>query len=75
MPVMPPQIVIRVWIEEGCIVCDACEESAPDVFQVLEDTCIIRPEALNAEFIPPRSKSIEFAAEECPVEVIKFETK
>ena len=36
------QIITKVWIAPGCIVCDACENDCPEVFEVLEDTCIIR---------------------------------
>ena len=68
------ELVTKVWIEEGCIVCDACETAAPEVFEVLEETCIIRPEAMNADFNKPRSEGIVDAAEECPVDVIKFDT-
>lgn len=70
------QLVTKVWIDPGCIICDACESTAPDVFEVQHenDTCIIRPAALDAEFTKPRSKDIIDAAEECPVDVIKFET-
>ncbi len=67
------QLVTKVWIVPGCIVCDACETAAPQVFQVLEDNCVIRPEALSAEFTKPLSEQIIEAAEECPVDVIKFE--
>jgi len=67
------EIVTKVWIEEGCIVCDACETTAPDVFEVKDDTCIIRPDALNVDFCKPRSDAIKDAAEECPVDVIKFD--
>ena len=67
-------VVTKVWIEDGCIVCDACETTAPDVFEVLEDVCIVRPEALTPDFTKPRSEAISDAAEECPVDVIKFET-
>ncbi len=67
-------LVTKVWIEEGCIVCDACETAAPDVFEVLEETCIIRPDAMKVDFTKPRTQNIEDAAEECPVDVIKFET-
>ena len=67
-------VVTKVWIEEGCIVCDACETTAPDVFEVLEDVCIVRPEALTPDFTKPRSEAISDAAEECPVDVIKFDT-
>ncbi|RJP30951.1 MAG: hypothetical protein C4547_16120 [Phycisphaerales bacterium] len=68
------ELVTKVWIEEGCIVCDACETTAPTVFEVLEDTCIVRPAALEAEFTKPLTQDIIDAAEECPVDVIKFET-
>ncbi len=67
------KLATKVWIEEGCIVCDACETAAPTVFEVTEDTCIIRPSALNAEFTKPLTEEIIDAAEECPVDVIKFD--
>ncbi len=70
------QLVTKVWIDPGCIICDACETTAPSVFEVQHenDTCIIRPAALDAEFTKPLSKDIVEAAEECPVDVIKFDT-
>ena len=70
-------LVTKVWIAPGCIVCDACETTAPDVFQVLHDsgTCIIRPDALDMEFTKPRTDAIVQASAECPVDVIKFEVK
>lgn len=70
------QLVTKVWIAPGCIVCDACETTAPTVFEVKHDdgTCIIRPGALEAEFCKPLTKDIVQAAEECPVFVIKYET-
>ncbi len=68
------QEIVKVWIAPGCIVCDACETECPPVFDVQEETCVIRPEALKAEFTRPLTPSIIAAAEGCPVEVIKFET-
>ncbi len=70
------QLVTKVWIAPGCIVCDACETTAPTVFEVKHDdgTCIIRPAALDAEFCKPLTPDIIQAAEECPVDVIKFDT-
>ena len=59
--------VSKVWIDPGCIVCDACESIYPEVFEVKEDTCIIRPDAPLHDGL-----KIEEAAEACPVEVIKF---
>lgn len=59
--------VAKVWIEPGCIVCNACEDIYKDVFEVLADTCIIRPGAPLDDGL-----RIQEAAEACPVEVIKF---
>lgn len=69
------EVVTKVWIAPGCIVCDACETTCPDVFEVQHDneTCIIRPAALDAEFTKPRSATIKEASAECPVDVIKFD--
>jgi ferredoxin len=59
--------IAKVWIEPGCIVCNACEDIYKDVFEVLADTCIIRPNAPMDDGL-----RIQEAAEACPVEVIKF---
>src|SRR3954463_12965102 len=67
-------IITKVWIAPGCIVCDACENDCPEVFDVQEDTCLIRPPAQSADFLKPLTPSIIVAAEGCPVDVIKFET-
>src|SRR5438067_8597348 len=69
------QIITKVWIAPGCIVCDACENDCPEVFEVLEDTCIIRPPAQSVDFLKPLTPSIIVAAEGCPVEVIKYDTQ
>jgi len=59
--------ITKVWIEPGCIVCDACEAIYPEVFEVTDDSCIIRPGApLDNGLL------VQEAAEACPVEVIKF---
>lgn len=70
------KLVTKVWIAPGCIVCDACETTAPTVFEVKHDdgTCLIRPAALDMEFCKPLTTDIVQAAEECPVDVIKFDT-
>src|SRR3954466_1779293 len=69
------QIITKVWIAPGCIVCDACENDCPEVFDVTEDSCLIRPPAQKPDFLAPLTPSILVAAEGCPVEGIKFETK
>lgn len=57
----------KVWIEPGCIVCNACEDIYKDVFEVTADTCLIRPNAPLDDGL-----RIQEAAEACPVEVIKY---
>ena len=81
--------VTAVWIEEGCIVCNACETTCPEVFKVTEESCVILGEVredgntdenetakspLNDDNGEELEDQIEEAAEGCPVEVIKFET-
>lgn len=61
--------ISKVWIEEGCIVCDACEDVCPEVFKVTEDSCDVLD---GVDFNEFEDQIIE-AAESCPVEVIKYE--
>jgi ferredoxin len=68
-----PLTILKVWIEPGCIVCNACESDCPEVFLVEADGSTVRPEALDVEFLRPLSEAVRQAAEECPVEVIKFQ--
>lgn len=65
--VVPNFSITKVWIEPGCIVCNACEDIYPEVFDVRADTCYIRPNAPLDDGL----KILE-SAEACPVEVIKF---
>jgi ferredoxin len=80
-------MINKVWIAEGCIVCNACEAECPDVFHVTDTTCFIRAEARqdstdsenSAEMseLTDEAKALEdsiiAAAVACPVEVIKYE--
>src|SRR4051795_11285121 len=68
------KVVTKVWIAPGCIVCDSCENDCPEVFDVQEQTCVIRPPAMSADFLKPLTPSVVIAAEGCPVDVIKFDT-
>ena len=79
--------VAKVWIEEDCITCDACQDILPEVFEVTDDTSLIKAEvredgafdrntgfsAIKSEFRSEYSELIEEAADACPVEIIKFE--
>jgi ferredoxin len=80
--------ITKVWIEEGCIVCNACEAECPDVFHVTDTSCNIKSEArkdgvdsenrdemseLNDDIQGSLADSIIAAAAGCPVEVIKYE--
>ncbi len=61
--------ITKVWIEEGCTVCNLCEDTAPEVFEVTDDSCIVREGVDFSAF----EEEIVQAAEECPVEIIKYE--
>jgi ferredoxin len=64
------EMISRVWIEPGCILCKLCEETCPQVFTLTETDCLVKPDAdLTLE------ERIRHAAEECPVEVIRLESK
>jgi ferredoxin len=61
--------ITKVWIDEGCTVCNLCEDTAPDVFEVTDDTCIIKEGADLAA----NEDEIRESVEACPVEVIIIE--
>ena len=79
--------IAKVWIEEDCITCDACEDILPEVFAVIDDSSQIKSDvredgvldrntgfsAIKPEFRTEYSELIEEAADACPVEIIKFE--
>jgi len=60
--------ITKVWIEDGCISCGLCSDICPDVFE-LEDIAVVKEGAdLSAN-----EDLIRESAENCPVEVIKYE--
>ena len=80
--------ITKVWIEEGCIVCNACEAECPDVFHVTDTSCNINGSVrkdgvdsenrdemseLNDDIQESLADSIIAAAAGCPVEVIKYD--
>jgi len=60
--------ISKVWIEEGCIACGLCEEICPEVFRMEDEASVIE----NADY-NSFEEGIKEAAENCPVEVIKYE--
>ena len=80
-------VINKVWIAEGCIVCNACEAECSDVFHVTDTTCFIKGEArldgtdsensVEMSDLTDDAKALEdsiiAAAAACPVEVIKYE--
>lgn len=61
--------ITKVWIEEGCIVCGVCEATAPEVFEMSDETAVVIEGVNFSEY----EDGIKEAAENCPVEVIKYE--
>ncbi len=80
-------IVAKVWIDEDCITCDACQDICPEVFEVTDDSSMILASVrtdgvfdrnvggspLTAGLGAELGDIIIEAAEACPVEVIKYE--
>jgi len=59
--------ITKVWMEEGCIACGACETTCPEVFR-MEDIAYVNEGVNYTQY----SEKIKEAADECPVEVIKY---
>ena len=58
----------KVWIEDGCTSCNLCEDMTPEVFELDDTSTVLK----DADFVA-NDEGIREAAENCPVEVIKFE--
>lgn len=61
----------KVWIIEGCTVCNLCESTVPEVFAVPDTGATVKADA--AQFFASKEAEIKEAATSCPAEVIKFE--
>jgi ferredoxin len=64
-------MIKRVWIDEGCTACELCVDLCPAVFEVPGDTAVVRKDVNYDDY----EDCIIEAAESCPVEVIRYETK
>lgn len=76
-----------VWIEDGCILCGACEVECPDVFVISDRSSLVRGQVredqvedenreakspLKAELQVSLEAGIHSAASVCPADVIKY---
>lgn len=79
--------IAMVWVEEGCITCDACQEIAPEIFSIVDDSSYIVAAArvdggfdtnesakssLKTDIGSSMYDDILDAVDGCPVEVIKY---
>ena len=55
-------------INEECTACGVCEDTCPEVFE-LQDEAVVKQGVDYSKY----EDQIKEAAEECPVEVIKYE--
>jgi ferredoxin len=59
--------ITKVWIEDGCTACGVCEEICPEVFKVIDLATVISGIDYSGY-----EEQIKEAADNCPVEVIKY---
>ena len=69
--------VHKIWIEEGCISCNACEDTCPEIFEVPAGEYSKVKEGWKELLVarPELEHSARMAAEGCPVEVIQIENE
>ena len=67
----------RVWIVEGCISCNLCEDLVPQIFEVPGGSTS-RPRKGHEKLLngdPQMEERIQEAVDSCPVEVIQVERR
>ena len=63
--------ISKVWIIEGCTICNLCESMVPEVFACPETGATVKSDA--AQYFASKEAEIKDAVTSCPAEVIKFE--
>jgi ferredoxin len=61
--------ITRVWIDENCICCGLAGKTCPEVFKAVGDLNTVIEGVDLSRF----EDKIKEAADECPVQAIKFE--
>lgn len=67
----------KVWVVEGCISCNLCQDLVPEVFEVPPGSTS-RPRKGHEKLLTgddERDERIQEAVDSCPVEVIHVERK
>jgi ferredoxin len=67
----------RVWVEEGCISCNLCQDLVPEVFEVPPGSTS-RPRKGHEKHLrgdASMEERIQEAVDSCPVEVIRAERR
>ncbi len=63
--------ILKVWIERGCTICGICEEECPEVFELGDESAVMKDDVNLAEY----EDSIISAVESCPVQIIQYAEK
>ena len=61
--------ITKVWIEEGCTLCGMCEDECGEVFELGDDSAVVKEDIELSE----NEAGIINAVEACPVQVIHYE--
>ena len=61
--------ISKVWIEDGCTLCGLCEEECPEVFELGDESAVLKEDIDTVEY----EDCIFNAVESCPVQVIQYE--
>ena len=61
--------ITKVWVEEDCTLCGVCEDLCPEVFVMGDETTTV----VAGVDLEENGNCIRDAADNCPVEIIKFE--
>ena len=61
---------MKVFVDEDiCTLCGICTDICPEVFELSETSCIVKPTEITEEI----AEKVNEAVESCPVEAITVE--